>query len=144
MPVLSLSPTMRAALAAVIAALTLVLVGHPAEARTHVSVGLAFIAPMYPPAAYYPPPPVYYAPPPVYYAPPPVYYAPPPSVYYAPPPVYVVPQQPAYRTVPQPQRQTQRTCRTWRGDATIDANGDPFYGTACLESDGLWHIVARD
>ncbi len=129
MPVLSLSPTMRAALAAVIAALTLVLIGHPAEARTHVSVGLAFIAPMYPPAAYYAPPPVYYAPPPVYYAP---------------PPVYVVPQRPAYRAAPQPQRQAQRTCRTWRGDATIDANGDPFYGTACLESDGLWHIVARD
>jgi hypothetical protein len=66
------------------------------------------------PAYYYPPP--YY-----YYYPPPVYYVPPPRVVYAPPPAPV--------------------CHTFRGDATIDASGAPFYGTACLEADGRWHIV---
>ena len=61
------------------------------------------------------------APPPADYAPPPVYYAPPPAAYYAP---------------PQP-----RNCQTFNGDASIDASGAPFYGTACLQADGRWHIV---
>lgn len=61
--------------------------------------------------------------PPVYYYPPPVYYPPPPSV------VYVV-----------PQAQTP-TCRRFNGNATIDASGRPFYGVACFESDGRWHIA---
>jgi len=32
-------------------------------------------------------------------------------------------------------------CRQFNGNATIDASGQPFYGTACLESDGRWHIT---
>jgi len=32
-------------------------------------------------------------------------------------------------------------CRTYRGDAIIDSSGRPFYGRACLESDGRWHVV---
>lgn len=32
-------------------------------------------------------------------------------------------------------------CRQFNGDATIDASGQPFYGTACLQGDGRWHIV---
>lgn len=60
--------------------------------------------------------------PPAYYYPPPVYYAPPPRV------VYVEPR-------PAP------ICRRFRGDATVDASGRPFYGTACLGGDGRWRIV---
>lgn len=88
---------------------------------SHVFLGFNFGYPAYP--AYYAPPP------PVYYAPPPVYYAPPPAVVYAPPaPVYAAPAPAA------------SNCRTYNGDATIDASGQPFYGTACLGSDGRWHI----
>jgi hypothetical protein len=32
-------------------------------------------------------------------------------------------------------------CRTFRGDATVDSSQQPYYGTACLEADGRWHIV---
>ena len=96
-----------------------------AHARSHVFLGFNFGVP-----AYYPPP-VYYAPPPpVYYAPPPpvVVYQPPPPVYtYAPP-------------APAPAPTVSPTCRTYNGDATIDASGRPFYGTACLGPDGRWHI----
>jgi hypothetical protein len=73
-------------------------------------------------------PPVYYAPPPYYYYPPPVaYVAPPPAVYYPPAPV----------AAPAPANY----CREYRGDATIDGSGQPFYGRACLQPDGRWHIV---
>ncbi len=75
-----------------------------------------------PPAYYYPPPPRYY----YYYPPPPAYYYPPPP----PPMAYAPPRAPAGPV-----------CRTFNGDATIDASGAPFYGTACLEADGHWHIV---
>lgn len=104
----------------------------PAEAHVHVSVGFgAFFGPPafygygygYPAYSY---PYAYYAPPPVYYAPPPVYYA---------PPAYVEPTYAAPVTVQAPE------CRTYHGDATIDASGRPFYGTACLGTDGRWHIV---
>jgi hypothetical protein len=64
---------------------------------------------------YYP----YYYPPPAYYYPPPAYYAPP--VYAAPAPA--------------------QNCRQFNGDASMDASGAPFYGTACLQADGRWHIV---
>ncbi len=57
-----------------------------------------------------------------YYPPPPAYYPPPPQV------VYVEPR-------PAP------ACRVFRGDATIDGSGRPFYGTACFGADGRWHIV---
>ncbi len=98
----------------------------PAEAHSHVFLGFNFGYPAYP--AYYPPP-VYYAPPPVVYAPPP------PVVVYTPP-------QPAYTYAPPPPapEQTSSNCRTYNGDATIDASGKPFYGTACQGSDGRWHI----
>jgi len=35
------------------------------------------------------------------------------------------------------------TCRQFNGNATVDASGQPFYGTACLGSDGLWHITGQ-
>lgn len=81
----------------------------------------------------------YYYPPPVYYPPPPVYY-PPPAVYYAPPPAAYAPQQgsPASGTVSVPA--PSGNCRRFNGDASVDASGQPFYGTACLQSDGRWHI----
>ncbi|MBV8536662.1 MAG: hypothetical protein JO128_13775 [Alphaproteobacteria bacterium] len=34
-------------------------------------------------------------------------------------------------------------CRQFNGNATVDASGQPFYGTACLGSDGLWHITGQ-
>lgn len=97
----------------------------PAEARVFVGVGIGI--PAYP--AYYPPPPVYYPPPPVYYAPPP----PPVVIYQQPQPVYAAPP-------PAPAPAPASNCRTYNGDATIDASGKPFYGTACQGPDGRWHI----
>ncbi len=89
---------------------------HGGHGGSHVFLGFNFGVP-----AYYPPP--------VYYAPPPVYYAPPPVVVYQPPaPVYAAP------------AAVSSNCRTYHGDATIDASGQPFYGTACLGPDGRWHI----
>jgi hypothetical protein len=32
-------------------------------------------------------------------------------------------------------------CREFHGDAMVNDTGQPFYGTACLQDDGLWHIV---
>jgi hypothetical protein len=32
-------------------------------------------------------------------------------------------------------------CREFNGDAIVNNTGEPFYGTACLQPDGLWHIV---
>ena len=124
--------------AAVIAVITSAVVstGVPAMARTRVFLGVGVGAPMYapPPVYYYPPPPVYYAPPPVVYAPPP------PTVVYAPPP----PALPAPATptaTPAPPPAQTGNCREYRGDATIDGKSQPFYGTACLQPDGKWHIV---
>ena len=34
-------------------------------------------------------------------------------------------------------------CRSFNGNTTIDASGQPFYGTACLGSDGRWHITQQ-
>jgi hypothetical protein len=87
--------------------------GHP-HSRVYFSFGFG---PFFAPYPY----PYYYYPPPVYYAPPPVYYVPAPTVV----------QVPAAKPY----------CRVFRGDATIDANGRPFYGTACLQPDGKWYIV---
>lgn len=59
---------------------------------------------------------------------PPAYY--PAPAYYYPPPAYVTPAPPYQSSY----------CRQFNGDATIDASGGPFYGTACLGADGKWHI----
>ena len=86
---------------------------------------------------YYRPPVVYYYPGSVYYYPPPaVVYAPPPAAYPAPPPVVYAPTSGA---APAPAQNAY--CREYRGDATIDGTNQPFYGTACLKTDGKWHIV---
>jgi hypothetical protein len=97
-------------------------VGVPAAAQARVFVGVGIGVPVYRP--YYP----YYAP---YYAP--AYY-PPPAVVYAPPPVVVAPT-PVVAPAPT------SNCRQYRGDATVDGANQPFYGTACLQADGRWHIV---
>ena len=60
------------------------------------------------------------------YWPAPYYYYPPPPAYYVPAPVATGPQ-----------------CREWRGDALNEQTGQPFYGTACLQPDGRWHIVRQ-
>lgn len=117
-------------IAALMVAALAVSASQPASARTRVVVGVGIGGPVYgpPPVYYYPPPPVYY--PPVVYAP-----APPPVVYTpAPPPPAPV----AAPAAPPPQT---GNCREYRGDATIDGRNQPFYGTACLQPDGRWHIV---
>ena len=32
-------------------------------------------------------------------------------------------------------------CRPFEGDATLDATGQPFYGTACFGPDLRWHVA---
>jgi hypothetical protein len=32
-------------------------------------------------------------------------------------------------------------CTVFNGDAVIDGSGQPFYGRACIFTDGRWHIV---
>ena len=93
----------------------------PGEAHGHVTVGIGLGVAPWP----------YYAPPPAYLYPPPAYYVPP--AYYAPPPVYYAPPAPPVGAAPR--------CREYHGDASIDASGEPFYGTACLWPDGQWHIA---
>jgi len=99
----------------VLALLVSVAASSPAAAH-RTSFGFHFLlwpAPIY----YYPPPPVYY------YPAPPVYYVPAPTRYYV-------------------RRAYARTyCREFQGNAIIDDTGGPFFGTACLEPDGRWHIV---
>ncbi len=98
---------------AMVAALVALAAAAPAEARGRVFLGFNVGLPLYygPPAYYYPPPAYYYPPPPAY-------------VYAPPPPPRVA-----------------NNCRVFQGDASIDASGQPFYGTACLLGDGRWHIV---
>ena len=95
---------------------------NPAAARSRVFFGLGLNFGV--PCCYYAPPPYYYYP--AYYPPPYYYYPPPPPAYYAPAPVAAAPQ-----------------CREWRGDAKNEQTGQPFYGTACLQPDGRWHIVRQ-
>lgn len=108
----------------VFAAVLAVVAPGAAFAHSRVFLGFNFGYPGYYPGYYYGPP-AYYYPPPAYYAPPPpvVYYTPPPAPAYAPP---AAPAQ---------------NCRTFNGDATIDASGQPFYGTACVGPDGRWRIT---
>ncbi len=96
----------------------------PAGARTVVGIGVGIGVPVYAP-----PPPVYY------YPPPPVYY---PPVVVAPAPVVAQPPVVAPAAPPPPQT---GNCRQYKGDATVDGKNQPFYGTACLQPDGKWHIV---
>lgn len=66
-----------------------------------------------------------------------VWYVNPPPVYAYAPPVAVapvpVPVQPPIHAAPY--------CREFQGDAIIDGTNQRFYGTACLQPDGAWHIV---
>lgn len=120
-----------------LAVLSLVMIvsAPAAQARVFVSLGFPFF-PFWGPAYYYPPAPAYYYPPPYYY---------PPQQGYYPPDVYG---QAAPQSAPAPAQTVSpstasKNCRTYRGDATIDSSGKPFYGRACLEADGRWHVVQQ-
>ena len=58
-----------------------------------------------------------------------------PAYAYAPPPRVIY--YPAYMPAVVPTQQ----CTFFNGDAVIDGSGQPFYGSACLFTDGRWHIV---
>jgi hypothetical protein len=80
-----------------------------------------------------------------YYYPAPVYPYPDP---YALPMVVVPPAPPpggpppvAQAAPPAPPPANAPYCREYHGDAIINGNNQPFYGTACLEQDGAWHIM---
>ncbi|MFZ0692996.1 MAG: hypothetical protein WAN51_02410 [Alphaproteobacteria bacterium] len=97
----------------------------PASARGRVFVGIG-VGPVFP---FYDP---WYYPPYAYYPyPPPAYYPPPPPAYY--PPTYA----PAAPVAAAPSA----NCTRFTGDATSDDSGKPFYGVACMQADGKWHIV---
>ena len=115
---------------AAVLAFAAVAVGLPAATQARGFVGVRLGVPVYGPAYY----PAYY-PPPVYYPPPAVVYAPPPVVY-APTPVAAAPAPAPVVAAPDTGH-----CRQYRGDATIDGRNQPFYGTACVQADGKWHIV---
>lgn len=55
-----------------------------------------------------------------------------------PPPVAVAPPPPPVASAPPPANAPY--CREYHGDAIINGSNQPFYGTACLEQDGAWHI----
>jgi hypothetical protein len=58
-----------------------------------------------------------------------------PSYVYAPPPRVIY--YPDYAPIVRPTGQ----CTQFNGDAVIDGSGQPFYGRACIFTDGRWHIV---
>lgn len=131
----------RLCLMAFICALGLTaLAPRPADARVFVSVGVGggccygpgwgypYYRPYYYPGYYAP---AYYPPPVVYAAPQTVVYAPPPAVTYAAPAVTQ-----ADQTSPTFIDAQGRTCRQF--EAT---SAGPSAGTACLLSDGTWHVV---
>jgi hypothetical protein len=109
--------------------LAVLAMGLPAAAQARVFVGVGIGVPVYGPRYYYP----------AYYPPAPAYYYPPPAVVYAPPPVVVAPT-PVAAPVAAPAA-APGNCRQYQGNATVDGANQPFYGTACLQSDGRWHIV---
>jgi len=111
---------MTKALAALLLLLIAMLPGA-AEARVFIGFGFPFF-PFYYAAPYYYPP--------AYYYPPPTYYYPPPAA-----------PAPAAATVAPSASTASRDCKRFRGNATIDGSHKAFYGTACLEADGKWHIV---
>jgi len=106
-------------------------ISAPASAHSRFFFGFGF--PLFWGFPYYAP---YYYPAPVYYTPPPVYYAPQPA-YYSPYDAFF--NRPVY-TPPQPRV----NCRKFSGDGIDDDTGQPFYGVACLQADGKWHIVERN
>ena len=68
--------------------------------------------------------------------------------YYYPAPIYPYPAPvavysgPAPAPVPmQPQNSPAPYCREYQGDAIVNGTNQRFYGTACLQPDGAWHIV---
>ena len=63
----------------------------------------------------------------------PAYYGPPYYPYYPAP--YAVPAPPTISP--------QANCVRFNGDATNDQTGRPFYGTACMQADGKWHMVGN-
>ena len=87
--------------------------------RGGVFLGFGGFGPIWP---YYDP---FFYPYPAYYGPPPAYY---PAPYGASVPVTAAPQ---------------ANCVRFNGDATNDQTGQPFYGTACMQADGKWHIVGN-
>ena len=130
--------------------LFVLVVSVPAHARVFVSLAFPFFpfyfGPSYVPAYYYPPP--YYYPPQQGYAYPQQDqgYPPQQGQAHSPPQGYYggdayaqnAPQSaPPHSVSPSPSQ----NCRTYRGDAIIDSSGRPFYGRACLEGDGRWHVV---
>ena len=58
-----------------------------------------------------------------------------PSYVYAPPPRVIY--YDSYAPIVRPTGQ----CTVFNGDAVIDGSGRPFYGRACIFTDGRWHIV---
>jgi hypothetical protein len=58
-----------------------------------------------------------------------------PSYVYAPPPRVIY--YDTYAPIVRPTGQ----CTVFNGDAVIDGSGQPFYGRACIFTDGRWHIV---
>lgn len=92
---------------------------HHDHFHGRVFLGFGGFGPFWP---YYDP---YFYPYPAYYGPPPAYY---PAPYGAPAPATVAPQ---------------ANCIRFNGDATNDQTGQPFYGTACMQADGKWHIVGN-
>jgi hypothetical protein len=116
-----------------LAVLLLALVASgPAIATGFVSFSfpLSLFFPFWGPAYY---PPAYNYPPPSYYPPQQGYYAP---NGYAQNVPQNVPSSPVSASA-------SKNCRTYRGDATIDSSGKAFYGRACLEADGRWHVVQQ-
>ena len=113
--------------------------GHPHHSYRHHHRGGSSLNFYSGPRVYYVPPPVvYHTPPPVYYYPPaPVYIvpAPPPPVVYAPVPSGTIIQPSSLARRPPP------CCREYRGNALVEGTNQPFHGRACLEADGLWHMV---
>ena len=64
--------------------------------------------------------------------------------YLYPAPLYSYPPPMAVAPVPvpvQPQISVAPYCREFQGDAIINGTNQRFYGTACLQPDGAWHIV---
>jgi hypothetical protein len=59
-----------------------------------------------------------------------------PSYYYVPPPRVIY-----YDPYPVPIARPTGQCTVFNGDAVIDGSGQPFYGRACIFTDGRWHIV---